>query len=266
MSDVKQLIQRLGNFQTRAAARQELVLLGKEAVAPLIAALKHPNEGVRWSAAKTLGEIGDAAAVDALIEVLGNPNLAPTAAESLQAITGKNFGTNFAAWQHWRQTGEDPPPSAGLTPTYAAGEPDEAVSAEGLTDEQVIQRLVQGLPRARAHPIQGGTQIEIPLEGGRRQNLAVTFDSKDAEGRPLVCIYTECGPAHPTKYDTVFRYNLTLPYGSVAVRDVDGHPTFVMMYTTPRQSLDIAVLRRALMAIAKQADALEYELTRKDVI
>ena len=29
---------------------------------------------------------------------------------------------------------------------------------------------------------------------------------------------------------------------------------------------DIAVLRRALLSIAKQADALEYELTRKDII
>jgi hypothetical protein len=266
MSDVRQLIQRLGNFQTRAAARQELVLLGKEAVAPLIAALKHPNEGVRWSAAKTLGEIGDAAAVDALIEALGNVSLASTAAESLQAITGKNFGTDAAAWRHWRQTGEETPPNAGITSTFAAAEPEENVSAEGLSNEEIIQHVLHGIARAKSHPIPGGAQVEIPLEGGRRQNLAITFDSKDADGKPLVCIYTECGPAHPTKYDTVFRYNLSLPYGSVAVRDVDGHPMFVMMHTTPRQSLDIAVLRRAVLAIAKQADALEYELTRKDVI
>jgi hypothetical protein len=266
MSDVKQLIQRLANFQTRAAARQELVLMGKEAVPALIAALKHPNEGVRWSAAKTLGEIGDESAVDALIEALGMPSLAPTAAESLQAITGKSFGTSSDAWRRWRQTGEEPESTAGLTPSYAAGDVEENVSAEGLSDEEIVRRVLRGLPNARAHPISGGTQVEIPLEGGRRQNLVITFDSRDAEGKPLVCVYTECGPAHPTKYDTVFRYNLSLPYGSVAVRDVDGHPMFVMMHTTARQSLDIAVLRRALLAIAKQADALEYELTRKDVI
>ncbi len=241
-------------------------MLGSESVAPLIAALKHPSEGVRWSAAKTLGEIGDAAAVDALIALLDNTSLAPTAAESLQAITGKILGTDAAAWNHWRKTGEEPPPSTGYISTYAAGATEENMSAEGLSDEQIVRRVLRELPRAKAHPIQGGAQVEILLEGGRRQNLAVTFDSKDAEGRPLVCVYTECGPAHPTKYDTVFRYNLSLPYGSVAVRDVDGHPMFVMMHTTPRQSLDIAVLRRALLAIAKQADALEYELTRKDVI
>jgi hypothetical protein len=266
MSSVNKLILQLGNFQTRAAARQELVMLGKEAVSALIAALKNPVEGIRWSAAKTLGDIGDATAIDPLIELLANSGMASTAAESLQQITGNNFGTDAAAWQHWRKTGEAPGQTGGATPTFAVGVPDEMISGAKLSDDEIIGRLLQGLTGVKQRKLASGVQLEVPLEGGRKQNLALTFDSTDGEGRRLVCVYTECGPAHPTKYDTVFRYNLTLPYGSVAVRDIEGQPTFVMMFTTPRESLDIAVLRRALLAIAKQADALEYELTRKDVI
>jgi hypothetical protein len=265
MADIDKLILQLVNFQTRAAARRELAALGKEAVPALMKALKNPNEGIRWSAAKTLGEIGDAAATDALVESLADANLTSTAAESLERITGKKLGVDPQAWRHWRQTGEETH-TASATPSFAAGAIEEIVSAVTLSDDDVVSRLVTGMASVASQRRNGAWELCVQLEQGRKQHLALTFDSKDAEGKRLVCVYTECGPAHVSKYDTVFRYNLMLPYGHVAVRDIDGQPTFVMMFTTPRETLDIAVLRRALLAIAKQADALEYELTRKDII
>jgi HEAT repeat protein len=54
----------------RQRARESLLEIGKPAVAPLIAALQNPNWRIRWGAAKTLGEIGDPAAIGALIETL----------------------------------------------------------------------------------------------------------------------------------------------------------------------------------------------------
>ena len=51
----------------RVTARQVLVMIGKEAVAPLIQALKSKDNRQRWEAAKALGQIGDPRAIEALI-------------------------------------------------------------------------------------------------------------------------------------------------------------------------------------------------------
>jgi HEAT repeat protein len=71
-TDVHSLITRLSNrdIKVREHARRDLVNRGEPAVAPLIAALAHPNGNVRWEAAKALGELRDPAAAPALIETL----------------------------------------------------------------------------------------------------------------------------------------------------------------------------------------------------
>ena len=55
-------------------ARRTLVDMGSPAVAPFIEALSSPIHWVRWEAAKGLGEIGDPAAIDALVQALEDLN------------------------------------------------------------------------------------------------------------------------------------------------------------------------------------------------
>jgi len=55
-------------------ARRTLVEMGSPAVAPFIEALSSPIHWVRWEAAKGLGEIGDAAAIDAMVEAIEDLN------------------------------------------------------------------------------------------------------------------------------------------------------------------------------------------------
>lgn len=56
--------------QVRVRARKSLVAIGGQAVKPLVKALASKKEWVRWEAAKALGQIGDPAAVQALITAL----------------------------------------------------------------------------------------------------------------------------------------------------------------------------------------------------
>jgi HEAT repeat protein len=60
----------LGPAEGRQKAREELVALGAEAVPFLLSHIKDPDWSARWEAVEALGNIGDARAVDALIERL----------------------------------------------------------------------------------------------------------------------------------------------------------------------------------------------------
>ncbi len=77
-----------GHDEMRQRARQALVAIGRPAVAPLMEALADPNENVRWSAAKALGQIGDPAAAPALANALKDENSGVRwlAAEGLTAL------------------------------------------------------------------------------------------------------------------------------------------------------------------------------------
>lgn len=57
---------------SRINARQSLEALGKVAVGALIQSLDRPDRQLRWEAAKTLTQIGDAAAASALVQCLGD--------------------------------------------------------------------------------------------------------------------------------------------------------------------------------------------------
>jgi hypothetical protein len=70
LGDVKGLIEMLHHEEGRSSAAMALVQIGKPAVASLIDSLKDADERVRLSAISTLGEIGDAQAVDPLVAAL----------------------------------------------------------------------------------------------------------------------------------------------------------------------------------------------------
>jgi HEAT repeat protein len=54
----------------RVRARNSLVAIGEQAVGPLVKALAHRNQWVRWEAAKALGQISDPTAAEALVKAL----------------------------------------------------------------------------------------------------------------------------------------------------------------------------------------------------
>ncbi len=72
--NVNQLIAKLGSHDAveRGSARLQLAKVGSAAVPPLLAALDHPQQHVRWEAAKTLAAIADPAAAERLVAALAD--------------------------------------------------------------------------------------------------------------------------------------------------------------------------------------------------
>jgi HEAT repeat protein len=73
-STIESLIAALGSRDglKRQDARAELIGRGHECITDLIHALKHPQEQVRWEAAKALVTIADPAATAALVDALSD--------------------------------------------------------------------------------------------------------------------------------------------------------------------------------------------------
>ncbi len=78
---------------------QEIIKRGKEAVPPLIAALRTSES---WQVPKALGALKDPRAVDPLIDALARRNWSPykeVTIEALEMITGKKAGSDAEAWR-----------------------------------------------------------------------------------------------------------------------------------------------------------------------
>jgi HEAT repeat protein len=72
---------------------------------------RDPDIDVRLAAARSLGEIGDPAAVTALGAALDDtdPAMQVRAVASLREVTGKDFGADVNRWRQYVQ-GESPSP------------------------------------------------------------------------------------------------------------------------------------------------------------
>ena len=86
--DLSGLIPALASENARFEAADRLISMGSKAVEPLLTALTFENWKVRGNAAWALGKIGDARAVGALVEALGDdvPEVRATAGRALLNI------------------------------------------------------------------------------------------------------------------------------------------------------------------------------------
>jgi len=241
--EIDRLVAQLANYAARSRARMKLVIVGRPAVPALVAALKSPLEGVSWSAAKTLGDIGAEEAVEALTEALSSPAAGDAAAEALRKITGKE-------------------PASEAAPGAAATRPQESVSVARLSDEQLARAIASATIAAEKTPT--GYSCRVSLPEGRGQKVEMMLSLKDADGSPLVAFYTECGPAAPDRFEWALKMNLKIPFGSIALRETPEGPKFVMADAYLREGTTVHQLRRAIEVLAKRADAIEQSLTGRD--
>ena len=99
-----------GDPKIRHSAAQALVKMKGVAVEPLIELLKGPDLELRVTAIESLGDVGDARAVNALIDALKGERLSvrQKIAHALGKLTHQNFGVDYHAWAKWREQENKP--------------------------------------------------------------------------------------------------------------------------------------------------------------
>ena len=104
--------------------------------------------------------------------------------------------------------------------------------------------------------------VKLPLN--RQQRVVIASVDDNVPFRQLQ-IFSIGGPASPAQYELALRRNAIQPHGSIAVRDVNGQPHFVMVENHSRAKVASDELCRSVRHIARHADAVEDFLTGRDV-
>jgi hypothetical protein len=208
--------------------------LREAAVPPLVQALGHHMEGVRWAAVTLLGEMGGAPAVEALKRYVDDPHIGYQAAQAIQAITRRL---------------EARPDKEEVLP-----------AAPDLSDADLMQAAIEGTSWQLARGREGWT-VTVDLPGDRLQRIQCVFSPRSEKATPLVLVYTECGPARPDLYEWALKVNAKLPFGAVGLREVGGQLLFIMVNSFLRETVTAKDLRKSISRLAREADALEKELT-----
>jgi serine/threonine-protein kinase len=105
--------------------------------------------------------------------------------------------------------------------------------------------------------------VEVRLPEGRRQTVVIEPSAHPVTDR-LLMIYSQCGDARPEYFEKGLRLNAQMAHGGLAIREIEGSPQFVMIDTYPRTTVDAEEIRRSVLELASQADAVEKLLTGID--
>jgi serine/threonine-protein kinase len=129
--------------------------------------------------------------------------------------------------------------------------------------EGLVRESVEGLSCF----VQGGRDhfcilFQLPSERLQEVYLEVT---RSPQGDRLLSIFSVCGPADPRHFEYALKLNAKLTYGSLSIRNVNGQPMFVMTRTYPRDHVNAAEIRAALLEIARRGDRVEEQLFHVDL-
>ena len=124
---------------------------------------------------------------------------------------------------------------------------------EDALDSESFDRVVDAVCKERGWS-RDKQRIEVPLEGGRHQD--VMLENFEFEDEALVRVYTWIGPTEdiePLRLNTALRLNFGLPHGSLALKN----DRLAMVDTLLVEDPDPAEIEASIGYLAETADHFE---------
>jgi hypothetical protein len=247
-TDTETIRRGLRNIRTRAATIDAVAEQGAALVGELLPLLQDRHEGVRWSTIRILSEVGDERAVGPLVALLEQGKNATDAANALESITGQELGAEPEPWRRWVM--QDP----GRRNAAAAGL---------LSDHDLVAAAARDLPVS----VQGeGTAytVTVSLDEGRTQQVWIDMSRKDPKGDAIVQLCTPCGEVDTSQYEAALKLNMSIPFGAIAIAELDGALCFAVVDTYLRVSVHPEDIAQSIMSLARYGDLVEKSLSDTD--
>jgi hypothetical protein len=226
--------------------------------------LRDPVGLVRKGAARDLGALGDARALDSLVVALADADgeVREEAARALGRLGDRR------ALQPLEALYLDERPAVRRAAQDAVGAIARAKKPRGAAPgkarqpsarERLLEEALVGTG-ATWDTTPFGYEVDVPL-GRRKQRVRVIFENPDPDGDPAILVQTNCGPAHENNFKWALKLNLKLAYGHLAVRRVENEDQFVFCQTLLEPTTQPVELRKAVLAAAEKGDWVEKQVT-----
>jgi len=107
-------------------------------------------------------------------------------------------------------------------------------------------------------------EARVTLADGRGQTVHLDVSDHGIEER-LLQIYSLCCPAQSLFHEQALRLNGEMSHGAIAIRKERDQDYFVTLNNYPLGTVDAEEIRRSVLDLATQADAIEQQLTGEDL-
>ena len=148
--------------------------------------------------------------------------------------------------------------------SYFATAVAESVAVNDRMQVHLLAEAFRNEPSVEVNRRDNQYLLDLGLADERRQRVYVETSDHAAAER-LLRIYSLCCDARPDYYENALRLNSELLHGGLAIRDVEGHPMFVVSDTFPRSTVQPEAIRRSVLEVAARADYVEQLLTGADI-
>ncbi len=134
--------------------------------------------------------------------------------------------------------------------------------------KDVIYKIVEGkdIP---VEEIEGGFVLDVPVEYEdeplRRQFVYVTSNRETTQGEEVYQVFTICAPEDERFYKSALMLNMTLPFGAIALAEVEGKNHFVIVDTYLAKDVTQAELENSIITLAEAGDKMEKVMIGEDV-
>lgn len=141
-----------------------------------------------------------------------------------------------------------------------------------------LKQLVEEFNRENNYNVQkleNGYVIDIPLEyeslgeeeeeEKRAQFVYVTANRESYERDDVIQVFTVCAPENERFYKSALLLNMNLPFGAIAISEVEGKNHFVIVDTYLVSEVTAAELEKSILSLAKAGDQMEKVMISQDV-
>ncbi len=99
----------------------------------------------------------------------------------------------------------------------------------------------------------------------RRQFVYITANRKSGDGEDMYQVFTICAPEDERFYKSALLLNMNLPFGAIAISQVEGKSYFVLVDTYLVSDVSTKEMELSILSLAKAGDRIEKILVGDDL-
>lgn len=131
------------------------------------------------------------------------------------------------------------------------------------TLDALVREAILGLDASAEYGLNRAI-VTVRVSLARLQRVLVEETAAGPAGSRQILVFSVCAAVHEPYCRRALELNAVMPYGALAIQNIDGVPHFVILKSFWQSNCEAADIRRGIQEIASWADHVEETLTGED--